>query len=141
MTKLPQIIEKEVNIFTGCELGSFDPRLKEGRCVGGSTAVALVMLGQAQATGASFGFDFGNYGTSKSKTGASHLLSNLTEIVDKLGFKGFTFQVRKVTELRGLRGLDYHSIVHSLNPHEVDGAYGVSVHFDPIVKVVYDLRK
>lgn len=139
MTKLPEIISKKVNVFNGCELGCIPKFQPANRCVGGTTAVALELLGKAQLCGASFGFDYPNYEMPRSNIAASHLLSNLTELVDKLGFGGFTFKVMTVESTRGLKGIPTQQIASTcVDPRR---EYGVAVFFDPIVEVYYDLRK
>ncbi len=140
MTKLPETISKKVNVFTGCEIGSFPSQLPPDRCVGGTTAVALKLLGDAQYSGVAFGFDFINYGSALGKSGANNLLAMLSELVTKLGFSGFTFKVMSVEDTRGLRGINTQVIAESVAvPSHT--AFGVAVFFDPIIEVVYDLRK
>lgn len=138
MTKLPETISKRVSVFNG---KPEDEAIRNGRCVGGSTAIAMALLAEAQMKGASFGFDFDNYETSKTMQGAGHLLSHLKEIVDKLGFGGFSFKLMNLYDTRGYRGLR-HDLLHKnyshLNPER---SFGVAVWFDPIVEVHYDLRK
>lgn len=141
MTKLPQTISKKINIFTGCERGRYLPGHKQNRAVGGTTAVALSMLGCAQLHGRSFGFDYDNYDNSKSEIGARNLLATLQKLVTDAGLLGFTFNIRWVGSLRGLRGIDHFAITSELKPFEVDKAWGVVVEFDPYIKVDYDLRK
>lgn len=140
MTKLPETISKKVNVFNGCELGTY-PLSQPKRCVGGTTAVALSVIGEAQLHGASVGFDFDNYENSKGKAAAAHLMSNIEKLIKKLGFSGFTVKIKKVVDCRGLRGFDYHSITGRFKPFELESAYCVYVTFDPIVEVFYDLRK
>lgn len=138
MTKLPETISKRVSVFSG---KSEDEAMRHGRCVGGTTTVALSLLAVAQSKGAAFSFDFDNYENSRRKTAASHLMSHCQEIVDKLGYRGFTFRVCNLEGTRGLVGLDHgriHCSYSHLNPYE---SYGVLVTFNPIVEVHYDLRK
>ncbi len=141
MTKLPETISKKINVFNGCEVGTIPKFQPVNRCVGGTTAVALSVLGEAQLRGASIGFDFDNYEESKGMIAATHLMSNIEGLIKKLGFRGFTVKVKKVTDCRGLRGFDYHSIACRFKPFELESAYCVYVTFDPIVEVFYDLRK
>lgn len=139
MTKLPETISKKVNVFNGCELGTVPKFQPANRCVGGTTAVALELLGKAQLDGAAFGFDYSNYDMSRSFSGANQLLSNLTELVDKLGFDGFSFKVMTVESTRGLKGIPTQAIASTCV--DAKREYGVAVFFDPIVEVFYDLRK
>lgn len=141
MTKLPQTISKTISIFTGCERGSYLPGQQPNRCNGGTTAIALSMLGCAQLHGHSFGFDYDNYDNSKNEIGARNLLATLQKLVNDAGLLGFTFNIQRVGSLGGLRGIDYFAITSKLKPFEVDKACGVVVKFDPYVKVNYDLRK
>jgi hypothetical protein len=127
-------------MFTGEEVGSESLR-NGGRCVGGTTSVALSLLAVAQSNGASFGFDFDNYETSKTEQGAKNLLSCLKDLVYKLGFVGFSFKLVSLTNVIGIQGVSYdtlHGKYSHLNPAL---SFGVLVRFDPLVEVHYDLRK
>lgn len=141
MTKLPQTISKTISIFTGCERGGYLPGQQPNRCSGGTTAVALSMLGFAQLHGSSFGFDYDNYDNHKTEIGARNLLATLKKLVTDAGLLGFSFNIQRVGSLHGLQGIDYIAITHNLKPLEIDHAWGVVVRFDPYVKVDYDLRK
>lgn len=135
MTKLPQTISKKINILTGREAG--DCSIPPDRCKGRTTAMALVLLGEAQASGISFGFDYvGNNAFTKQM--ADHLRGTLEELVKKANLDGFTFKIMMLEDFRGYKG--YHNYVEPERVHK-DSDFGVAVFFNPIKEVIYDLRK
>ena len=138
MTKLPETISKRVSVFSGKEECD---ALRHGRCVGGTTAIAMGLLSEAQMRGASFGFDFDNYDTSKTEKGAANLLSQLKELVGMLGFEGFSFKIVSLHDTRGYRGLGHYLLYNDYSHLNPERSFGVAVWFHPIVEVHYDLRK
>lgn len=139
MTKLPQTISKLVNIFTGKELPTGCKPLRVGdgrsRCVGGTTAVALRLLSEAQLNGAAFSFDHANYEASYSEMGARNLMATLKDVIYRLGYSGFSLSIRNYDQLRG------HVVVRNIGTLPNPYSHGVLVEFNPIVEVHYDLRK
>ena len=126
MTKLPETINKRVNVFTGREvpIGCVDS--DRPRCTGRTTAIALGAISIAMKSGRYLAFDHDDYPSCFTQNAAGNLAIIIENTIKDLGFDGFTVEV-----------------AHHPDTFRNNGSkcWGVLIQFSPYKEVFYDLRK
>lgn len=124
MTKLPQTIERSVNLITGMTSEDYEKRYgKESlyeykkRATGRTMAIVMEAVGVAmqQPNVAVYCKDHGDYRGHDTNVGGRNIRSMVDHVITSLGLVGFT--------------VDY------------EGSYAVRIVYNPFQVVHYDLRK